>query len=94
MLLPSVGPTSTTSSPADGRRSGSACRAIRWHATLLVAFGRGLAAPSANRFGKVSPTTAQHVLDDLGDRLDPALDLVLDGGPCEVGVESTIVDLT
>lgn len=57
---------------------------------LLVAFGGGLAAPSANRFGSVSPTTAQHVRDELGDRVD----LVLDGGPCEVGVESTIVDLS
>jgi L-threonylcarbamoyladenylate synthase len=54
----------------------------------------GVAAPSANRFGRVSPTTAQHVLDELGDRLDPTHDLVLDGGPCPVGVESTIVDAT
>ena len=61
---------------------------------LLAALGSGLAAPSANRFGKVSPTTAQHVLSDIGDRLDPDRDLVLDGGPCAVGVESTIVDLT
>lgn len=57
---------------------------------LLERFGGGLAAPSANRFGKVSPTTAQHVVDDLGD----AVDLVLDGGPCPIGVESTIVDCT
>ena len=49
-----------------------------------------LAAPSANRFGKVSPTTAVHVLADLG--LD--VDLILDGGPCLIGVESTIVDMT
>jgi len=56
---------------------------------LLVAFGGGVAAPSANRFGKVSPTTAAHVVADLGE----AVDLVLDGGPCRVGVESTIVDL-
>ena len=48
---------------------------------------RGLAAPSANLFGRVSPTTAQHVRDELGDDL-----LVLDGGACEVGIESTIVD--
>jgi L-threonylcarbamoyladenylate synthase len=61
---------------------------------MLRRFGGGIAAPSANRFGKVSPTTAQHVLDDLGHVLDPERDLVLDGGPCEVGVESTIVDLT
>jgi L-threonylcarbamoyladenylate synthase len=57
---------------------------------VLRAFGGGVAAPSANRFGKVSPTTAQHVRDELGD----SVDLVLDGGPCEVGVESTIVDLS
>jgi L-threonylcarbamoyladenylate synthase len=57
---------------------------------LLTAFGGGLAAPSANRFGRVSPTTAQHVLDDLGI----AVDYVLDGGPCAVGLESTIVDCT
>ncbi|MDW3212872.1 MAG: L-threonylcarbamoyladenylate synthase [Ilumatobacteraceae bacterium] len=61
---------------------------------LLRRFGSGLAAPSANRFGKVSPTTAQHVLDDLGGILDPDRDLILDGGPSVVGVESTIVDLT
>lgn len=57
---------------------------------LLRTFGGGIAAPSANRFGRVSPTTAAHVLADLGDDVD----LVLDGGPCRVGVESTIVDLT
>jgi len=57
---------------------------------LLERFGGGLAAPSANRFGKVSPTTAQHVRDDLGDLVD----YVLDGGPCPIGVESTIVDCT
>jgi L-threonylcarbamoyladenylate synthase len=51
----------------------------------------GVAAPSANRYGQVSPTTAQHVLDELGGRLDPERDLVLDGGACPVGVESTIV---
>ncbi len=58
--------------------------------TLLARFGGGLAAPSANRFGKVSPTTADHVRADLGD----AVDFVLDGGPCPIGVESTIVDCT
>jgi L-threonylcarbamoyladenylate synthase len=59
---------------------------------LLARSGRGIAAPSANRFGRVSPTTAQHVLDDLGSLLDPARDLILDGGASPVGVESTIVD--
>jgi L-threonylcarbamoyladenylate synthase len=57
---------------------------------LLDEFGGGVAAPSANRFGKVSPTTAAHVRHDLGR--DVAV--VLDGGPCRVGIESTIVDLT
>jgi L-threonylcarbamoyladenylate synthase len=57
---------------------------------LLGAFGGGVAAPSANRFGRVSPTTAEHVQSDLGD----AVDLILDGGPTTVGVESTIVDCT
>lgn len=56
---------------------------------LLRAFGGGLAAPSANRFGAVSPTEAQHVRDSLGD----AVDRILDGGPCRFGVESTIVSL-
>ena len=55
---------------------------------LLTSFGDGVAAPSANRFGQVSPTTAAHVRADLGGDVD----LVLDGGPCRVGVESTIVD--
>jgi L-threonylcarbamoyladenylate synthase len=57
---------------------------------LLRAFGGGIAAPSANKFGRISPTTAEHVRRDLGDEVD----LVLDGGPCEVGIESTIVDLS
>ena len=55
---------------------------------LLAEFGGGVAAPSANRFGRISPTTAQHVRDEFGD----AVELVLDGGPCEVGIESTIID--
>jgi L-threonylcarbamoyladenylate synthase len=57
---------------------------------LLHAFHGGIAAPSANRFGAVSPTTAEHVRQDLGK----AVDLILDGGSCEVGLESTIVDLS
>ncbi|MFB7600464.1 L-threonylcarbamoyladenylate synthase [Streptomyces sp. NPDC056160] len=57
---------------------------------LLSAFGGGVTAPSANRFGSVSPTTADHVRTELGD----AVDFVLDGGSCAVGVESTIVDVT
>jgi L-threonylcarbamoyladenylate synthase len=57
---------------------------------LLQAFGGGIAAPSANRFGQVSPTTAAHVRADLGEDVE----VVLDGGPSEVGIESTIVDLS
>ena len=57
---------------------------------LLNGFGSGVAAPSANRFGGVSPTTTAHVVEDLG----ASVDLVLDGGPCTVGVESTIVDVS
>jgi len=64
---------------------------------LLSAFekvgGKGIAAPSANRFGHVSPTTAQAVQEELGDHLD-ATDLILDGGASQVGVESTIIDCT
>jgi L-threonylcarbamoyladenylate synthase len=60
---------------------------------LLVACAQagvhGLAGPSANRFGRVSPTSAQHVASEFGEGL-----LVLDGGPCQVGIESTIVDCT
>ena len=50
----------------------------------------GIVAPSANRFGRISPTTAAHVIEEFGD----AVAVVLDGGPCTVGIESTIVDLT
>lgn len=57
---------------------------------LLKAFDGGLAAPSANRFGRISPTTAAHVRDELGD----SVRVVLDGGECEVGIESTIIDLS
>jgi L-threonylcarbamoyladenylate synthase len=57
---------------------------------LLKAFGGGIAAPSANRFGRVSPTCAAHVMAELGD----AVDCVIDGGSCQVGLESTILDLS
>ena len=64
---------------------------------LLEAFeragGAGVAAPSANRFGHVSPTTASAVIEELGDFLSKD-DLVLDGGACDVGIESTIIDCT
>ena len=56
---------------------------------LLRAFDGPVAAPSANRSNRVSPTTAQHVRDELGD----AVDEILDGGPCSVGIESTVLDV-
>ncbi len=57
---------------------------------LLQAFQGGIAAPSANRFGQLSPTTSAHVLDGLGNDID----MILEGGSCQVGVESTIIDLS
>ncbi|HVM61058.1 MAG TPA: L-threonylcarbamoyladenylate synthase [Verrucomicrobiae bacterium] len=59
-------------------------------AALLTATGAPIAAPSANRFGRPSPTKAQHVLEDLAERVD----LILDAGPTPMGVESTVLDLT
>jgi len=61
--------------------------------SLLQEFKEGIAAPSANRFGSVSPTTAEAVEEELKDYLSPQ-DLILDGGQCLVGVESTIIDCT
>lgn len=58
--------------------------------SLLKSLGGGIAAPSANRFGRVSPTTSNHVREELGD----CVDFILDGGACSVGIESTIVDLS
>jgi L-threonylcarbamoyladenylate synthase len=60
---------------------------------FVAAGGKGVAAPSANRFGNVSPTTAQAVAAELGDYLADG-DQILDGGACDVGVESTIIDCT
>jgi L-threonylcarbamoyladenylate synthase len=86
---PEVGATAAAGQDSVGLRCPShpvahalllACRALGVH---------GLAAPSANRFGRVSPTTAAHVRSELGEAL-----LILDGGPCEVGIESTIIDCT
>ncbi len=57
---------------------------------LLKSFGGGIAAPSANRFCRISPTQATHVSEELGDTVD----MILDGGACQVGVESTIIDLS
>ncbi|HNQ89604.1 MAG TPA: L-threonylcarbamoyladenylate synthase [Verrucomicrobiota bacterium] len=75
--------------------AGGGTVAVRWPAhpviqAVIRACGFPLAAPSANRANAVSPTTAEHVRDDLG----PAVSLILDGGPCAVGIESTVLDLT
>jgi L-threonylcarbamoyladenylate synthase len=64
-----------------------------WARALLQAFDGALAAPSSNSFGRISPTTAQHVIDDLGVKPRGKIDLILDGGACPVGIESTIVDV-
>ena len=82
--------TGVAAAAAGGQHSiGLRCPAHPVALALLQACGTGLAGPSANRFGRVSPTTAQHVQEELGEDL-----LVLDGGPCTVGIESTIVDCT
>jgi L-threonylcarbamoyladenylate synthase len=87
----------TGAQPSVGLR----CPSHPWAQALLAALGReskdacrGIAAPSANRFGRISPTRAEHVRADLGEKPDGLVDLILDGGPCAVGIESTIVDLT
>jgi L-threonylcarbamoyladenylate synthase len=82
--------TGVAAAAAGGQNSiGLRCPAHPVALALLQACGTGLAGPSANRFGRVSPTTAMHVQEELGERL-----LVIDGGPCAVGIESTIVDCT
>ena len=81
---------SSISSPAGRRRSALRVPSHPVAHALLEAFGDGIVAPSANRFGRLSPTRAEHVRAELGD----AVDLILDGGPTDVGVESTIVDLS
>lgn len=57
---------------------------------LLQEFGGGIAAPSANKFGRISSTTAEHVKKNFGEEIE----MILEGGPCEVGIESTILDLS
>lgn len=73
---------------------GLRCPSHPWAQALLAAFGGAIAAPSANSFGRISPTTAAHVRGDLGEKPGGRVDLILDGGPCPVGIESTIVDLS
>lgn len=90
----------------DGLTGGQDTVALRspahpWARALLAAWcerrrdpAAALAAPSANSFGRLSPTTAAHVRADLGEKPVGKVDLILDGGPCPVGIESTIVDLS
>jgi L-threonylcarbamoyladenylate synthase len=90
--LTMVLPSAPGSRVCDLARAGLDTVALRWprHSAaqaLIEAFGGPLVAPSANRSGHVSPTMAEHVAADLGDRID----LILDGGPCSVGLESTII---
>ncbi|MFN9029168.1 MAG: L-threonylcarbamoyladenylate synthase [Betaproteobacteria bacterium] len=73
---------------------GLRCPAHPWARALLAACGGAIAAPSANSFGRISPTTAAHVRADLGEAPQGKVDCILDGGPCPVGIESTIVDFT
>lgn len=74
------------------------CPSHPWCHELLTLFGanrnKGVTAPSCNTFGHISPTTAQHVVDDLGVKPHGKLDFILDGGPCAIGVESTILNLS
>lgn len=74
------------------------CPSHPWIHALLERFAgttmKGLTAPSANTFGHISPTCARHVADDLGVKPEGKLDYILDGGTCEVGVESTIINLS
>jgi L-threonylcarbamoyladenylate synthase len=88
---PGVADTAAGGQPTIGLRCPAHPVAQRVLRAAQAAGIHGLAAPSANRFGRVSPTTAQHVLDELGHLDDEAL-LILDGGACPVGIESTIID--
>jgi L-threonylcarbamoyladenylate synthase len=85
---PDMGDVAAAGLPTVGVR----CPAHPMTNALLTRLDDAVAAPSANRFGRVSPTTAADVLAELADVLDPTRDRVLDGGPCPIGVESTIVD--
>ena len=82
----SIVPEATAGRDTVGLRSPDHPLALR----LLREFDGPIAAPSANRSNRVSPTTAEHVRRELGD----AVDLILDGGPCRVGIESAVLDLT
>ncbi|MEE2906972.1 MAG: L-threonylcarbamoyladenylate synthase [Planctomycetota bacterium] len=89
-----LGRSDTVPATASGGRDTIAVRCPSHPAAraLLTAFGGPISAPSANQSGSVSPTTAQHVVEDLSDTNEELL--IIDGGPCELGIESTVVDLT
>lgn len=74
------------------------CPSHPWAHALISAFSgptwRGLTAPSANTFGRISPSCAAHVAEDLGVKPEGKLDLILDGGNCEFGIESTMINLS
>ncbi len=74
------------------------CPSHPWAHALLAAFSgpehRGLTAPSANSFGRISPSCARHVAEDLGVKPSGKLDMILEGGACEFGIESTMVNLS
>lgn len=74
------------------------CPSHPWAHALISAFSgptwRGLTAPSANTFGRISPSSAQHVAEDLGTKPEGKLDMILDGGNCEFGIESTMINLS
>lgn len=74
------------------------CPSHPWTRELLKRFAgptsRGLTAPSCNTFGRISPSSAEHVRQDLGVKPEGKLDMILDGGPCEFGIESTMVNLS
>lgn len=88
LVLPKK-PTIADNATANGPTVGIRIPAHPLALELLHAFDGPVAAPSANRSNHISPTTARHVRDELGD----AVDLILDGGPCTVGIESTVLDL-
>ena len=74
------------------------CPSHPWAHALISAFSgptwRGLTAPSANTFGRISPSCAAHVAEDLGVKPEGKLDMILDGGSCEFGIESTMINLS
>ncbi|MDQ0324802.1 L-threonylcarbamoyladenylate synthase [Rhodopseudomonas julia] len=90
LVVPLAGEAAVHPLVTAGQKNIALRRPIGPTAELIARFGRPLAAPSANRSGQLSPTSADHVLEQLGDRIDA----VIDAGPCTVGLESTIVAIS